>query len=126
MGMFFNLKLNQHSRNKYFKSSNQSKNSNKMRIKIKSFDPEALRNTCSALENIASLTGAILSGPVPLPTRKKVFCVLRSPHVNKDAREQFETRIHARLFDIIFWTPETVDRLMALEVPSAVDVNVKL
>merc|ERR1712023_84586 len=76
-----------------------------------------LCKTCLAVENIAALTGAVLSGPVPLPTRKKIYCVLRSPHVNKDSREHFEIRIHSRLFEINFWTPDTVDQLMALEVP---------
>merc|ERR1711985_146002 len=97
-----------------------------MQIKIKSFNQKEINKTSQAVKNIATITGAILSGPVPLPTRKKIYCVLRSPHVNKDSREHFEMRLHSRLFEISQWTPDTVDRFMTLEVSSAVNVNVKL
>ena len=71
-------------------------------------------------------TGARISGPVPLPTKRRIYCVLRSPHVNKDSREHFETRTHQRLIDIYDITSMTVDRLMQLDLPAGVDVQVKL
>merc|ERR1711959_199426 len=99
---------------------------NKFRINLKSFEMSELKETCEAIKNIAIETGAIISGPVPLPMKKKVYCVLRSPHVNKDSREHFEIRTYSRVFEIKRWSPDTVDRLMVYEVPSGVDVNVKL
>jgi len=71
-------------------------------------------------------TGAVVSGPVPLPTRKVVYTVLRSPHVNKKSREQFESRSHSRLIDILSTSSKTVDALMKLELPSGVDVEIKV
>jgi small subunit ribosomal protein S10 len=71
-------------------------------------------------------TGAIVSGPIPLPTRRTVYTVLRSPHVDKKSREQFETRIHKRLIDIFSSTQKTIDALMRLELPAGVDVEVKV
>merc|ERR1711907_38342 len=124
--MLLSLKVTQLIHSSNYKMIGQNEMKNKMRIKIKSFDQKELCKTCLAVENIAALTGAVLSGPVPLPTSKKIYCVLRSPHVNKDSREHFEIRTHSRLFEINRWTPDTVDRLMALEVPSGIDVNVKL
>ncbi|CAD7697587.1 unnamed protein product [Ostreobium quekettii] len=76
--------------------------------------------------DVASATGAKVSGPVPLPTRRKLYCVLRSPHVNKDSREHFEIRIHQRLIDIKDLSAQTLDRLMELDIPAGVDANVKL
>merc|ERR1711870_185455 len=101
-----------------------STTSKKIRIKLKSYELDRLKETCNAIEAIINETGATLSGPVPLPLKKKIFCVLRSPHVNKDSREHFEIREHSRLFDIKVWRSETVDRLLEYEVPSGVDVNV--
>merc|ERR1712224_50891 len=111
---------------KNFQVYSNSHPSPMMRINIKSFDQNELRQTCADIVTIASETGAVLSGPVPLPTQRRIYCVLRSPHVNKDSREHFEMRVHSRLFEINRWTPDTVDRLMTLEVPSAVNINVKL
>merc|ERR1712083_1127388 len=99
---------------------------NKILIKLKSFNLNELIETCNIVASIANETGATLSGPIPLPMKKKTFCVLRSPHVNKDSREHFEIRTYTRLFQIKDWSSETVDQLMAYEVPSGVDVRVKL
>merc|ERR1719299_274939 len=102
-----------------------SGNVSTIRIKLKSYDLNELKDTCEAISGIAHETNAVLSGPTPLPMKKKVFCVLRSPHVNKDSREHFEIRTYSRIFEIKRWSPDTVDRLMAYEVPSGVDVKVK-
>merc|ERR1711959_280742 len=99
---------------------------NKFRINLKSFDMSELKETCEAIKNIAIETGAFISGPIPLPMKKKVYCVLRSPHVNKDSREHFEIRTHTRPLDIKGWNPDTIDRLMTFEVPSGVDVNIQI
>jgi small subunit ribosomal protein S10 len=74
----------------------------------------------------ARRTGAVVSGPIPLPTEKNIFTILRSPHVNKDSREQFEMRTHKRLIDIHEPTPKTVDALMRLDLPAGVDIEIKL
>ena len=74
----------------------------------------------------ARKNGANVSGPIPLPTEKNVFTILRSPHVNKDAREQFEMRTHKRLIDILDPNPKTIDALMHLDLPSGVDIEIKL
>lgn len=74
----------------------------------------------------AKRTGAGVAGPVPLPTEKSIYTILRSPHVNKDSREQFEMRIHKRLIDILEPTPKTVDALMRLDLPAGVDIEIKL
>merc|ERR1712224_298254 len=103
-----------------------SSDSNKFRIKLKSFNLEELKETCTAIQGIATETGASLSGPVPLPVRKKIYCVLRSPHVNKDSREHFEIRTYSRLFEVKKWSQETLEKLMLYEVPSGVHVNVNL
>lgn len=74
----------------------------------------------------AKRTGAGVAGPVPLPTEKSIYTILRSPHVNKDSREQFEMRVHKRLIDILEPTPKTVDALMRLDLPAGVDIEIKL
>jgi len=71
-------------------------------------------------------TGAVVTGPIPLPTHKKIFTVLRSPHVNKKSREQFQTKIHKRLVDILNSTPKTVESLMKLDLPAGVDIEIKV
>merc|ERR1712039_32136 len=98
----------------------------KINIKLKSFDLHELNEASKAIMTIVTDAGAVLSGPIPLPMKKKIYCVLRSPHVNKDSREHFEIRTHSRLFEIKHWSPDMVDRLMSYEVPSGVDVQVKL
>ncbi len=98
----------------------------KIRIRLKSFDYNVLDKSTSDIVRTAKGTGARISGPVPLPTDKSVYTVLRSPHVNKKAREQFETRVHKRLIDIHEATPQTVDALMQLDLPAGVDVEIKV
>jgi small subunit ribosomal protein S10 len=97
-----------------------------IRIKLKSYWTDLLQDTVEKIAEVASATGATISGPVPLPTRKRVYTVLRSPHVNKKSREQFEVRTHQRLIDIKDLSTQTIDRLMELDLPAGVDVEVKL
>jgi small subunit ribosomal protein S10 len=85
-----------------------------------------LDQSASQIVQTAKKTGAMISGPVPLPTRKTVYTVLRSPHVDKKSREQFEIRVHKRLIDIIRSTPQTIDALMKLDLPVGVDIEIKL
>jgi len=98
----------------------------KIRIRLKAFDHRLLDQSAEKIVDTARRTGARLSGPVPLPTEKALFTVLRSPHVNKDSREHFEMRTHKRLIDILEPTPKTVDSLMRLDLPAGVDIEIKL
>ncbi len=98
----------------------------KIRIRLKAFDHKVIDQSAQKIVETAKKTGASVSGPIPLPTEKNVFTVLRSPHVNKDSREQFEMRTHKRLIDIVDPTPKTVDSLMRLDLPSGVDIEIKL
>ncbi len=98
----------------------------KIRIKLKSFDHRLLDKSTFEIADTAKRTGARISGPLPLPTRIKRFCVLRSPHVNKNSREHFEVRTHKRLVYILEPTHQTVDELMKLDLASGVDVDIKL
>jgi small subunit ribosomal protein S10 len=98
----------------------------KIRIKLKAYDHRLLDQSVKEIVDTASRTGARISGPVPLPTKISKFTVLRSPHVDKKSREQFEIRTHKRLIDIFDPTPDTVDALMKLELASGVDVEIKL
>jgi small subunit ribosomal protein S10 len=98
----------------------------RIRIRLKSFDHQILDKSASDIARIAKGTGARIVGPIPLPTEKSIFTVLRSPHVNKKSREQFETRVHKRLIDIMESTPQTVDSLMKLDLPAGVDVEIKV
>ena len=97
----------------------------KIRIKLKSYDHATLDESASKIVREARRTGAETSGPVPLPTKKSVYTVLRSPHVDKKSREQFEIRTHKRLLDILEPTQQTVDALMKLDLPAGVDVEIK-
>ena len=97
-----------------------------IRIRLKSFDHRLIDNSAREIVDTARRTGAQVCGPVPLPTKKERFTVLISPHVNKDARDQYEIRTHKRLMDIIDPTDKTVDALMKLELPAGVDVQIKL
>ncbi len=97
-----------------------------IRIRLKAFDHGILDKSASDIVDTAKRTGAIVRGPIPMPTRIRKFCVIRSPHVNKDSREQFEIRTHKRVLDIDNPTPQTVDALMKLDLPSGVDVEIKL
>lgn len=98
----------------------------KIRIRLKAFDHRALDQSSQKIVETARRTGANVAGPVPLPTEKRIFTILRSPHVNKDSREQFEMRTHKRLIDIIDPTPKTVDALMRMDLPAGVDIEIKL
>ncbi|MFM9945481.1 MAG: 30S ribosomal protein S10 [Bacteroidia bacterium] len=98
----------------------------KIRIKLKSFDHTLIDKSAEKIVRSVKATGAIVNGPIPLPTEKRIFTVLRSPHVNKKAREQFQTCSYKRLLDIYSSTAKTVDALMKLELPSGVDVEIKV
>lgn len=98
----------------------------KIRIRLKAYDHKILDSSAEKIVETAKKTGAKVSGPVPLPTEKNIFTILRSPHVNKDSREQFEMRTHKRLIDILDPTPGTVDSLMRIDLPSGVDIEIKL
>ena len=98
----------------------------KIRIRLKAYEHGILDQSAEKIVETAKRAGAEVSGPIPLPTEKQIFTVLRSPHVYKDAREQFEMRTHKRLIDILNPTPQTVDSLMRLDLPSGVDIEIKL
>ena len=98
----------------------------RIRIRLKAFDFRMLDQSSAEIVETAKRTGAVVKGPVPLPTRIERFDVLRSPHVNKTSRDQFEIRTHLRLMDIIDPTDKTVDALMKLDLPAGVDVEIKL
>jgi len=98
----------------------------KIRIRLKAFDHRLLDRSVKEIVDTARRTGASIKGPIPLPTRINKFCVLRSPHVDKKSREQFEIRTHKRLMDIMEPTQNTVDALMKLDLPAGVDVEIKL
>jgi len=100
--------------------------SQNIRIRLKAFDHRVLDQSTSEIVNTARRTGAEVRGPIPLPTRIERYTVLRSPHIDKKSREQFEMRTHKRLLDIIDPTPQTVDALMKLELAAGVDVEIKL
>ena len=97
-----------------------------IRIRLKAFDHRVLDQSASEIVNTARRTGAQVRGPIPLPTRIERFTVLRSPHIDKKSREQFEIRTHKRLLDILDPTPQTVDALMKLDLAAGVDVEIKL
>ena len=97
----------------------------KIRIRLKAYDHKLLDQSASEIVDTAKRTGAKVAGPIPLPTKINKYCVLRSPHVDKKSREQFEIRTHKRLLDIFEPTSQTVDALMKLELPAGVDVEIK-
>ena len=97
-----------------------------IRIRLKAFDHRVLDQSAKEIVNTARRTGAQVCGPIPLPTRIEKFTVLRSPHIDKKAREQFEIRTHKRVLDIVDPTPQTVDALMKLDLAAGVDVEIKL
>lgn len=97
----------------------------KIRIRLKAYDHNLIDKSAEKIIRTVRQTGAVISGPVPLPTQRTVYTVLRSPHVDKKSREQFETRVHKRLIDIHNATPKTIDSLMKLELPSGVDIEIK-
>ena len=97
-----------------------------IRIRLKAFDHRLIDNSAREIVDTAKRTGATVKGPIPLPMKKESFTILISPHVNKDARDQYEIRTHKRLMDIVDPTDKTVDALMKLELPAGVDVQIKL
>ena len=99
--------------------------SQKIRIRLKAYDHFMLDQSAKKIVETAKRTGAQVAGPIPLPTEKNIYTILRSPHVNKDSREQFEMRTHKRLVDIIEPTQQTIDSLMKLDLSSGVDVEIK-
>ena len=100
--------------------------SQKVRIKLKSFDHSLVDQSAEKIVKTVKTSGAVVSGPIPLPTHKKIYTVLRSPHVNKEAREQFQLSSHKRLMDIYSSSSKTIDALMKLELPSGVHVEIKV
>jgi small subunit ribosomal protein S10 len=98
----------------------------KIRIRLRAYDHEVIDSSAKKIVDTVTRTGAKVAGPVPLPTEKNVFCVIRSPHKYKDSREHFEMRTHKRLIDILDPTPKTVDSLMRLDLPAGVDIEIKL
>jgi small subunit ribosomal protein S10 len=98
----------------------------KIRIRLKAFDHRVLDQSVGEIVDTAKRTGARVVGPIPLPTSKNRFTVLRSPHVDKKSREQFEIRTHKRLLDILDPTPQTIDELMKLDLSAGVDIEIKL
>ena len=100
--------------------------SQKIRIRLKAFDYRLIDQSASQIVETAKRTGAVVKGPIPLPTKIERFDVLRSPHVNKTSRDQFEIRTHLRMMDIVDPTDKTVDALMKLDLPAGVDVEIKL
>jgi small subunit ribosomal protein S10 len=101
------------------------KKQEKIRIKLKAYDHRLLDQSAKDIVDVARRTGALVSGPIPLPTDFSLYTVLRSPHVDKKSREQFELRVHKRLIEISNATREMVDALMRLEVPAGVEVEIK-
>ncbi|ABB15747.1 MULTISPECIES: 30S ribosomal protein S10 [Carboxydothermus] len=101
-------------------------NKQKIRIKLKAFEHTILDQSAAKIVETAKRTGASVSGPIPLPTERSLYTVLRSPHIDKDSREQFELKVHKRLIDIIDPTPKTIDALMRIDLPAGVDIEIKL
>jgi len=97
----------------------------KIRIRLKAYDHKVLDQSAQEIVSTANRTGAQVAGPIPLPTTKNKYCVLRSPHSDKKSREQFEIRTHKRLIDILEPTPKTIDDLTKLDLPSGVDIEIK-
>jgi small subunit ribosomal protein S10 len=98
----------------------------KIRIRLRAFDHHLLDQSAGKIVETARRTGADVSGPVPLPTERSLYTVIRAPHKYKDSREQFQMRTHKRLIDILEPTPKTIDALMRLDLPAGVDIEIKL
>ena len=97
-----------------------------IRINLKSYDHILLDKSTEKIVRTAKSTGAVISGPIPLPTRRTIYTILRSPHVDKKSREQFQTKIHKRLVDILNSPPKTDESLMKLDLPAGVDIEIKV
>ncbi|QOG35730.1 30S ribosomal protein S10 [Neisseria gonorrhoeae] len=98
----------------------------KIRIRLKAYDYALIDRSAQEIVETAKRTGAVVKGPIPLPTKIERFNILRSPHMNKTSREQLEIRTHLRLMDIVDWTDKTTDALMKLDLPTGVDVEIKV
>ena len=98
----------------------------KMRIRLKAYDHVLLEQSASKIVEVARKTGSEVVGPIPLPTRKEIITILRSPHKHKDSREQFEMRTHKRVIDVLNPNQATVDALMSIDMPAGIDIEVKL
>ena len=107
-------------------TTNKAVGSEKIRIRLKAYDHVVLDQSAEKIVDTAKRTGAKVSGPIPLPTKREIVTILRSPHKDKDSREQFEMRTHKRVIDILYPTQTTVDSLMKLDLPAGVDVEMKL
>ena len=97
-----------------------------IRVRLQAYDHKILDQSTEEIVNTAKRTGAQIKGPIPLPTKKEIYTVLRSPHIDKKSREQFETRTHKRLIDIMEPTPATIEALMKLDLAAGVDVEIKI
>ncbi len=97
-----------------------------IRISLKAYDHHLLDKSTEKIVKTAKSTGAVISGPIPMPTKRTVYTVLRSPFVNKKSREQFQSKIHKRVVDILNSTPKTVEALMKLDLPAGVDIQIKV
>ncbi len=97
-----------------------------IRISLRAYDHILLDKSTEKIVKTTKSTGAIISGPIPLPSKRSIYTVLRSPHVDKKSREQFQTKIHKRLIDILNSTPKTVESLMKLDLPAGVDIEIKV
>nr|YP_009392121.1 ribosomal protein S10 [Periphykon beckeri]ARW60469.1 ribosomal protein S10 [Periphykon beckeri] len=98
----------------------------KIRIKLKTYESQLLKMSCHNVINTITKTDAKIFGPIPIPTKRKIYCVLRSPHVDKDSREHFEIRIYTKILDVYKPSSQTIDALMKLNIPAGVDVEVKI
>lgn len=98
----------------------------KIRIRLKAYDHVTLDRSVDEIIRTAKRTGALISGPIPLPTKRTLYTVLRGPHVDKKSREQFDMQVHKRLIDIHNSTPQTVDALMKLDLPAGIDIEIKV
>nr|YP_009944658.1 ribosomal protein S10 [Osmundea sinicola]QFR99951.1 ribosomal protein S10 [Osmundea sinicola] len=101
-------------------------NKNKIRIKLKAYNHKLLNTSCENILNTTSITESKTIGPISMPTKRKIYCVLRSPHVDKDSREHFEIKIHSKIIDLYKPSTQTIDALMKLNIPAGVDVEIKL
>ena len=99
---------------------------NKIRIKLKTYNYSLLKESCNGIIESAKRTNSETTGPIPLPTKRKIYCVLRSPHVDKDSREHFEIKVHTKIIDIHEPSSKTIDSLMKLNIPAGVEIEVKL
>ena len=106
--------------------ANNKVTSEKIRIRVKAYESQILDQSAEKIVDTAKKTGAKVSGPIPLPTKKEIVTVIRSPHKHKDSREQFEMRTHKRVIDVLSPNQATVDALMSIDMPAGVDIEVKL